>query len=82
MGEVEGKVCSQEGQKPPSNECRCQKEVVGVDEGALGSEEKGEDVVQGFTALSGGSSHSCLPSRDNDHLRLRTGAGRYHHMVG
>jgi hypothetical protein len=45
LGKVEGKVCSQEGQKPPSNECRFQKEVVGVDEGALGSEEKGEGLV-------------------------------------
>jgi hypothetical protein len=55
MGKVEGKVCSQEGQKPSSNECRCEEEVVGVDEGALGSEEKGEGVAQVLTSLSGGS---------------------------
>jgi hypothetical protein len=42
---MEGKVRSEEVQKPSSNECRCQKEVVGVDEGALGSEEKGEGLV-------------------------------------
>ncbi len=45
MGKAERQICSQEGQKPSSNECRCQEEVVGVDEGAVGSEEKVESIV-------------------------------------
>ena len=45
MGKAEKQICSQEGQKPSSNECRCQEEVVGVDEGAVGSEEKVESIV-------------------------------------
>jgi hypothetical protein len=49
MGKVEGKVCSQEGQESSSNECRRQEKVVGVDEGALGSEAKGEGLVQRLT---------------------------------
>ena len=42
---MEGKVCSQESQKPSSNECRCREEVVGVDEGAVGGEERVESIV-------------------------------------
>ena len=52
MGEVEGKVRAQEGQKPSCNECRCQEEAVGVDEGALGCEEKGEGLVQGLNSAN------------------------------
>jgi hypothetical protein len=44
MGKPEGEVCSQEGQRSSSNECRCQEEVVCVDEGALGREAKGERI--------------------------------------
>jgi hypothetical protein len=44
MGKVEGKACSQKGQRSSSNECRCQEEVVRVDEGALGREAKGERI--------------------------------------
>jgi len=46
MGKVEGKVCSQEGQRSSSNECRCQEEVVCVNEGALGREAKGESIIE------------------------------------
>ena len=53
MGEVEGKVCSQEGQEPSSNECCRQEEAVGTDEGALGSEAKDEGIVQRLTTQSG-----------------------------
>ena len=45
MGKAERQTCSQEGQKPSSNECRCQEEVVGVDEGEVGNEEKVESIV-------------------------------------
>lgn len=62
LGKVEGKDCSKEVQKPYSNECSCQEEVVGVDEGALGCAEKGGGVVQGLTALSGGAYYSSIPS--------------------
>ena len=45
MGKAEKQICSQESQKLSSNECRCQEEVVGVDEGAAGSEERVESIV-------------------------------------
>jgi len=48
---MEGKVSSQEGQKPFSNECRCQEEVVGIDEGALGCEAKGESIVESLSVV-------------------------------
>ena len=50
LGKVEGKVRSQEDQSPSCNERRCQEEVVGLDEGALGCEEKGEGIVQGLNS--------------------------------
>ena len=41
MGEVEGQVCSEEEERRPScNECRCQEEVVELDESSLGCEEE------------------------------------------
>ena len=61
MGKVEGKVCSQEGQKPSANECRCQEEVVGLDEGAVGSEEKVESIVQGLNVAGRRLGYSRLP---------------------
>ena len=39
LGKMERQVCSQEGQKPSSNECSCQEEIVGHHEGPLGPEE-------------------------------------------
>lgn len=41
MGEVEGQVCSEEEERRPScSECRCQEEVVELDESSLGREEE------------------------------------------
>jgi hypothetical protein len=48
---VEGKVCSQEGQKPSSHECSRQEEVVGIDEGAMGCEAKGESIVESLNVV-------------------------------
>ena len=61
MGKLEGKVCSKEGQKAASNEYSCQKEVVGVDEGALGSEEKGEGIAQSLNIAVRRLGYSRLP---------------------
>ena len=41
-----GKSAPKKAKSRRSNECRCQEEVVGVDEGALGSEEKGEGIAE------------------------------------
>jgi hypothetical protein len=60
MGKVEGKGCSPEGQNPFSNEYRQQEEVVGVDEGAVGSEEKVERIVQGLNIAVRGLGYSRL----------------------
>jgi hypothetical protein len=49
MGEMAWKVRSEAGQGPSSDECCRQEEVVGVDEGALGSEAKGEGIGQSLT---------------------------------
>lgn len=49
MGKVEGEVFSPEGQEPSSNECRCQEEVVCVDEGALGREAKVESIMESLS---------------------------------
>ena len=46
MGKMEGKVRSQEIQRPSCNECRCQEEVVYVDEGTLGREAQGESITE------------------------------------
>jgi hypothetical protein len=42
---MEGKIRSQEGQDAPCNECRCEEEIVGPDEGALGREEEAGRLV-------------------------------------
>ena len=49
MGEMAWKVRPEAGQEPSSNELCRQEEVVGVDEGTMGSEAKGEGIVQSLT---------------------------------
>jgi hypothetical protein len=83
LGKVEGKDCSKKVQRPSSNECSCQEEVVGVDEGALGSEEKGEGIAQSFGIAVLKFVYSRPPSADNEPFETpRLSAGRYHHIIG
>jgi len=58
---MEGKVRSEEVQKPSSNECRCQETVVGVNEGALGGEEKVGGIVQSLNTAGRGLRSSSIP---------------------
>jgi hypothetical protein len=77
---MEGKIRSEEVQKPSSNECRCQETVVGVNEGALGGEEK----VEGYKVLTP-PAEVCgrLPFLDDEAFETRMrSAGRYHHIIG
>ena len=52
MGKMEGKVRSREIQRPSCNECRCQEEVVRVDEGTLGREAQGESITESLQSKS------------------------------
>jgi hypothetical protein len=58
---MEGKVRPEEVQKPSSNECRCQEKVVGVNEGALGGEEKAEGIVQSLNTAGRGLRSPSIP---------------------
>jgi hypothetical protein len=60
---MEGKVCSQEGQEPPPNECCRQEEIVDADEETLGSEEKCEGFLDKSPILKKGFTNLVVAGR-------------------
>lgn len=72
MGKVEGEVFSPEGQEPSSNECRCQEEVVCVDEGALGREAKVESIMESLSDVVQRLVYSRLSSLDLEPFEIRS----------
>jgi hypothetical protein len=63
---MEGKVCSPEGQRSSSNECRRREEVVCVNEGALGREAKGESIIESLNVDVRLLLYSRLPYLDRE----------------